>query len=101
MGTLIAGWREARKKHPELFTREVLVWQSPTATVDSIVRGWQQLDGAVRQNKFRDPGDARVRASQLHTASAGDRHRLFDADEGSGQTLLREAAEQADLESQG
>ena len=58
------------------------------------------LDRAVRQNKFRDPGDARVRASQLRTAGASDRHRLFHAHEGSRQTLLREVAEQAGLESQ-
>jgi hypothetical protein len=48
VGNLMSGWREARKKHPGLFTHEVIIWQSPTATVDSIVWSWQQMEEAGR-----------------------------------------------------
>ena len=46
VGSVMHNWRTCRSQFPELFAR-MLVWQSPTACVDSIVWSWQiQEEGA-------------------------------------------------------
>ena len=43
VGNIMQSWRKQRQEQPELF-RGLLVWQSPTAFVDSVIWAWQQKE---------------------------------------------------------
>ena len=49
VGNIMAEWREARSKYPELFEdKQVKVWQSPTSYVDNIIYSWQTVEEQSR-----------------------------------------------------
>lgn len=49
VGAIMASWRELRQQQPDLFReKQVLIWQSPTAYVDSVIYSWQQDEESGR-----------------------------------------------------
>ena len=49
VGNTMQSWRALRAKEPHLFRdKRVLVWQSPTAYVDSVIWAWQQDEETAR-----------------------------------------------------
>ena len=47
VGNVMQSWRKLRQEAPELFAA-LIVWQSPTALVDSVIFSWQQKEESAR-----------------------------------------------------
>jgi hypothetical protein len=51
---IMASWRKLRHQHPELFRKDVLVWQQPAAVVDKVLWYWyQKLEASETRQMLR------------------------------------------------